>query len=444
MSTDSQRAEALLALARGRFGTLSSADEQLFRAVATGKSADYGIGDEKKDKPANSDKWGDDRTLAADRIAWLCTDRHARHLVTHQGIRLRGARIEGELALDNINVGFWLRFMECELLHGMNLRHSCIGGLNLGGSMTGPIDADGVKVTGSVFLRNGFRAVGEVRFLGAEIRGNLECTNGQFSNPQGVALFADGIKVVGDMFLRIGFMAEGKVRLPGAKIGGALQCHEIDSAAAMCLDLRAARVGTFFDDPVSWPDDGRLCLDGFIYERLDERAPRDAKFRVEWLRRQPKDKFLPQPYEQLAKVLRDSGHEGESKKILIAKNNDPARRKQMMWYQEIWYWIHRCTVAFGYRPERALLWMLGFFIAGALIFSLGDGHGCMRQLTEKSPTFNAFIYSLDTLLPIVDLQQEKYWVPAIGYPAYYLWLHIMAGWLLVSVFVAGLTRSVRS
>ena len=51
-------------------------------------------------------------------------------------------------------------------------------------------------------------------------------------------------------------------------------------------------------------------------------------------------------------------------------------------------------------------------------------------------------------LPIVDLHQEKYWLPDARkdygwlYQAY-LWLHIIFGWILTTVLVAGLTGLVK-
>jgi hypothetical protein len=78
------------------------------------------------------------------------------------------------------------------------------------------------------------------------------------------------------------------------------------------------------------------------------------------------------------------------------------------------------------------------------------------------PRFNALIFSVNTFLPLVDLYQDKFWLPnsqkgptvlhvfgvSLG-PSlgsllrWYLWLHIMAGWFFASMFVAGVTGLVR-
>ncbi len=84
--------------------------------------------------------------------------------------------------------------------------------------------ADGIKVSGDVFVCDEFKAEGEVRLVGADIGKNLECGSGTFKNSRGIALLADGIKVSGDVSLRAGFNAEGEVRLIRADIGRNFKC----------------------------------------------------------------------------------------------------------------------------------------------------------------------------------------------------------------------------
>jgi hypothetical protein len=62
--------------------------------------------------------------------------------------------------------------------------------------------------------------------------------------------------------------------------------------------------------------------------------------------------------------------------------------------------------------------------------------------------FKAPIYSLDVFLPIVDLHQESRWLPNMrngwGWALWtYMWIHIMAGWVLTSVFVAALAGLIK-
>jgi sRNA-binding regulator protein Hfq len=289
----------LLELAKKKYGILNEAERKLFQGVAKGESIDFSSApenDNENNNPANAKDWGEERILKADRIAWLCTEPKASALVTHRGIEIWGARIDGKLDLEFTRISFPLRIIACAFQEEMRLLHANIHSLYLNGTHTGPIwahglkvegdirlcdkfkangsvylisariggnlecdsaelratktareksnlnseqkksdekdmeskalDADGMEVKGSVFLRDGFKAAGEVSMVGATIGGNLECDRGHFINQDGKAITADGLTVKGNVFFRDGFTAEGEVRLMGAIIGGELDCSK--------------------------------------------------------------------------------------------------------------------------------------------------------------------------------------------------------------------------
>jgi len=75
------------------------------------------------------------------------------------------------------------------------------------------------------------------------------------------------------------------------------------------LDLRYADIATFHDAPASWPDKENLRLNGLVYNGFGDDTDASAAMRINWLHRQPDEPFHTQPYEQLAKVLKESGDE---------------------------------------------------------------------------------------------------------------------------------------
>jgi hypothetical protein len=375
--------------------------------------------------------------------------------------------------------------------------------------------ADRMTVEGDVFLNRGFHATGAVRLVGARIRGALACTNARFENPNGDALVADRMTVEGDVFLDRGFHATGAVRLVGARVGGRLSCTgarlensngnalnademtvegsvfldqkfyaigtvrlarariqgalvcteaRFENPNGIALNLEHARLGGIEDDEGSWPQRGRLRIDGLEYEGFaGDRTPTDARRRLEWLRRQLPD-FRPQPYDQLARVFRRMGREADAVEVLIAKQEDLIRHGKLSWWGRLTRRILGVTIGHGYRSGRALLWSLAFVIAGALIFGWANARGLMAPsspeiLTDPLyraggtippdyPRFEALFYSLDAFLPIVDLHQESFWLPDAGKPfgalvRVYLWIHIAAGWFLSTLFVSGVTGLVR-
>lgn len=68
----------------------------------------------------------------------------------------------------------------------------------------------------------------------------------------------------------------------------------------------------------------------------------------------------------------------------------------------------------------------------------------MATRTGEAPDFYSLAYSVDALLPVINLHQEEYWAPQDeGWNRTYLWIHIAAGWALTTLIALGLTSLVR-
>jgi hypothetical protein len=354
----------------------------------------------------------------------------------------------------------------------------CNGGKFVGlGEDKDALNAEGIDVKGDVFLSYGFQAKGEVRLYGASIGGSLDCHEGKFDNPEGDALNAEDIDVKGAVFLSDGFQAGGVVNLMRSRVDSTLAMHGIINPEKMELDLRFARIRTLKDDEKSWPQKEKIYLNDCVYETISHESLLDDKKRLEWLRLQNlKTDFSPQPYEQLAKVLRSLGHEDAAMHVLIGKQEDLRCYGKIGIRGRCWNRFLGITIAHGYKPHRALVYALIIVALGSFLFHYAYSQGLLSTSkfeTVKSthtsnlliipkayPKFNAVFYSLDLFLPIVDLRQKSYWQPnaepgnEISLPfkikwgwgsaiQYYFWLHIILGWMLTTLWVAGLTGLVR-
>jgi hypothetical protein len=285
------------------------------------------------------------------------------------------------------------------------------------------LSAEGATIKGTVFLDEGFQAKGGVRLPGADIGGTLTCSGGLFQNPEGYAIAARHLNVRDEIILQ-GMVIDGR------------------------LDLTHASIGYLIDDQQSWPAEGHLSIEGFEYTAITGDAPATADKRLEWLRRQPRETFVPQTYDQLATVFRRMGREADAIRVMIAKQEDLisfGRLTPWGWFgKQVLGW----TVGHGYRSWLALVWMAVFFLIGSTLFWQAELAGLMLASETQPPTFYAWLYSLDTLLPIVNLQQEDSWAPIpvgiLGLSAFlYLRLQIVVGWFLTTLFVAGVAGIVR-
>lgn len=603
-----ERTSYLERLAKKYFDDLYPSEKNLIRYVTIGEPADYNSNDPEVCDLDNYQCWDASRILRAEFVTWLCVDSEVTSLISHKGVRIKGARITGQIDLENAVLQFPLVLETCVMLDvpreeecAIVLRDAVVPKLSLAGSHTGPIDATGLHTKSSLCLCNGFHAKGEINLLNARIEGDLDCRKGKFENPHGKnAILADRMTVYGRVLMCEGFEAIGRVRLCATDIGWMLDCSDgtfkndnglallaagietkngsIWLARAKCsgsvhlgkarirydlccrdaelsnpegkalnlkgmalegsvflnankggkfsaegevtlerasiggnldcrgarfsnsgstalnakytrikgglilsamqtkpqggLDLGRAEAGHLAYDANSWPvkdkpegdepERDRLVLDGFVYGHIVDDAPGDAQVGYDWLHWQREGPFRPQPYEQLAAVLRRTGHDEDARKILIQKNKDRAKFDKLTPFAGFGHSILGATIDYGYRPQKALLWILAMVLFGWIIFYIGFEAGAMRSPVEEgyTGTPNSLVYSIDTFVPLLDLRQGNYWLPDseftgelkmkdFGLPVsgyalrIYLWFHIVLGWILTTLFVAGMTGLVR-
>jgi hypothetical protein len=388
------------------------------------------------------------RTQAASR--W---DRAIRALKCHRlhlrgSLYLRDCESKGELSFSGAQIG---GDIDCR-----NGQFHC----------TGDKDSTALRFTrieagGNIYLSSGFKAEGKVQLNGATIRGNVDCRGGTFCAPPSES---QDFAAPGEIF------SEDAVSLVSAQIRGALIAGPIERkeepAAAFhgSLDLKSAHIRVLVDSPEAWPRGAHasglrnvIHLDGFTYDRFAGIAPVDARLRKSWLKHQPaahvgRD-FKPQPFEQLIKVLKDMGHPEEAKRLAIERQGFLTRRRLAEWRSGphgmiralgalLWAATGGLLIGHGYRPLRVLFIMAAVGFACGFYFKLAaekgvfaprdsqvflheslkdcrpEAGGNWTKCTAKAggkfaeyPQFNPWVYSFNVLLPVVDLQQEKSWVP---------------------------------
>ena len=162
-------------------------------------------------------------------------------------------------------------------------------------------------------------------------------------------------------------------------------------------------------------------------------AARGSEWFVDWLARdQP---FTPQPYEQLAGVLREMGHGEEANDVLFAGRE---RARERAWDDGHWYsWtgqtLLKYTVGygFGYRYFWALYWVLGLVLIATIVL------GVTGQNQRNDGRTIGMWYSLDMLLPIIKLREKHYDIDLDGCARYYFYFHKIMGYVLASFLIAG-------
>jgi hypothetical protein len=504
-------ADKLEKLARGLFGNLSAAEVGLvrhapYRALAWSSPSDDP--DNPINNPAHGSAWGADRSIRAPIIAWLMTDPTASTMLDPSGLGIAGALVRGDLDLTYHKAMLPLTMLSCAIPDGIDFSFAHIQQIDLRRSWTGPISAEQAIVGGDITLRLG--TYDQIDLYRSEIGGTVDLTGAHLIGEQpfsaveatihGDVLFHEGFTTAGLIDMRIAHIGQGLsfnhaiftgtgvngLDAERAIIDGALYWVAITLGPHTQLDLSDAHAGSLWDDASSWPAPGNLTITGFVYGDFSG-GTTDGALRLDWLHRQPMDLWSqPQPYRQLAQVLSQDGAEEGATQVRIAKENALTEFAHLSVANRLWRSILRVTIGYGYRPLRALWWILAFVVVGAVLFSWGyrarlitptdeSAYECFVRTGEPPLhylSFSAFVYSLENFLPVVDLNQGTYWRPNPSHARHggeidpdepnpddgmtagrarvatmlrwYLWLHILAGWAITPLLFAGLSGLLRN
>ncbi|MBN6035755.1 oxidoreductase [Amycolatopsis sp. 195334CR] len=383
-----------------------------------------------------------DVTVGGNVLAWNATLQHherdvfsARRAKIAGNLHLTDAKVEGTLRLQGIEVGGSIDLYGTEVVKPA-VRPNTSFSVDV---RAGRIGRD------LVFTANRdrrFHAEGGVNLDGAVVARRVDLTGAvlQSSDRDGIAL--DVGSVTADEFALMPASApRGQVVLAGAH----------------CVTLN--------DNPELWEATEGLDLEDFRYDSMKvpigikDDAAVDQRIR---LLRRAMGGYRPGPYDQLAEMLRTSGNEEHASTVLF--------KKQQFRYESLadgyrflgplvrlWSWLQRSMVGYGYRPGRAVGWLLLLLIAGSVWFAAGhtdhpcltdtenyaqSGGRCAVNSDDKGLEWSPVLYTVDLLVPIVDFGNKGRWFMegadkwvAVGFTA--------MGWTLATTVAAGVTRALR-
>jgi len=345
-----------------------------------------------------------------------------------------GARIDGHaMLMGGFESDGDVRLVGIKLagdLRASNARLS--GDVNGDGQRGDALNLDQARIAGNVTLDQGFSATGLVRLKHARIDGDLDCTGAAFD-------------ALGDMAWR----GVKPLMLDRARIGGTLtlarQARPLHGASLAATDAQVLA-----DDATTWGE--QLTLDGFTYRQFGAAAPTGAAFRIDWLMRQDplhlhRD-FKAQPWRQLIKVLRQMRRADAAREVAVARESHWRRigrvgaglPRSLRWLARWGHGLLGAVAGYGYRPMRlvtalAVMWLAcgGLYWAAAENGAIAPSNPAVYndprlarcrasapsvepvnwtrcpELPPEHSAFSPFAYSLDLLLPFIDLRQRGQW-----------------------------------
>ncbi|RMI13554.1 hypothetical protein EBM89_03850 [Cellulomonas triticagri] len=432
---------------------------------------------------AGSSLYGIPHALALDG-AQVSSDIMAERLETNGEVRMHGAHIGGQLVLkaavlrnrDAVALNLDSVQIDEELLLGQGFATD--GSIWLTGAsidsiiMTGArvrnpgalaISADFLKLRGSLVMTHGTTISGQIRLVDASVSGQVALEGARLDNPDDVSLLADGLRATN---VRLGqnFVSRGSVRLVGARVASqfslkgstferpgehsAIEAESIDVGGTLFwAPRRMEGVASFaFSRIAIWSDAPRSIrfpcrLLGAKFGQLSAGPGRiSIAERIKWLRSDPSG-YTPASFKHLAERMRDGGHDREARQLLIVSEHLRRVQSGSRWSRPLRYLgslIMRWTVAYGYRPLLAVVWLAALIaLASFGLTRLPHGPTAHFQELQGAPApFNALYYSLDSVLPFIDLGYSR-WVPQGSAQVITVCL-VLLGWALATAVVTAL------
>ncbi|MGB6134315.1 MAG: hypothetical protein WBG54_21245 [Acidobacteriaceae bacterium] len=398
-------------------------------------------------------------------------------------IRMLNAHIEGDLGFDGAVITAKGRGLSLDKV-SVNGKVSLASGFRSDGSVNflaariqGDLDcagadlaAEGIslnlataQIQGHVYLRNGFKSRGQIHMHSTDIGNSIDLSGAALTGAVS-AVFLQEANVRGTISFCDGFASFGRVEVQSAHVGGnlvfdgcklaALYCANltlkgdlqwtgIQDARSTSLWLNGATIKSLRDERESWPGPGNLHLDGLQYEELTlhsarteadrrnnslgQEHPLKLADRVEWLRLQPpSEQAEPQPWMQLAALLRAKGNVDGAKRLLFELRRAQARSAHKV--------ARVCKIAFA-RLQQQPLWVLAPIVLitslATVFFWLASTQGAIAptereayvawstgsRLDAAYPRFNPFIYALENNLPLVRFGLDDKWAPDQAFKA---------------------------
>ena len=342
---------------------------------------------------------------------------------------------------------------------------SCSGAQLTGRDEDGyALTAAGIKVGGDVHLGDGFTAEGGISLISARLSGSLEVMPTRLAgneedadqdddDEEEVSLDASNAQITGALHWLPAEQVRGQVNLEGAAAG------ELKDDWTSCNGWENGH----------WPCGGRLNLDGFTYVSLGGYERTSADQRLTWIRSQYRRSdtswqgFATQPYEQLAAVYRHAGQDDQARKVAIARRADLRKYGNLNRYRRFGNWFLDWSIKYGYQTWRAATGLAALFVVFLAlsilaqhqhaIVPIGEIEGLhpapsVTQCMSNYPCFYPVGYTIDTVIPIINVHQTDYWGPDGHAPWGWAWLGLTwvvtgLGWALATLLVAGYTGLVR-
>jgi hypothetical protein len=183
--------------------------------------------------------------------------------------------------------------------------------------------------------------------------------------------------------------------------------------------------------------------------------------------------FTPQPYLQLANVVRAAGYDQAADKILLRLERNRTRWGNQGAWRQIGGWLYDLAIKRGFAPFRPLLYLMVLWVMTVGAFHAAGGNfvpakdnlfpeeqnksrlSCDELNKRALVGFSSWTYAFELVVPIITLEEKRNWV--FNSPSHcdarttapfvarmLVVLDPILGWIMTSFLVTGIAGLIRA
>jgi hypothetical protein len=339
--------------------------------------------------------------------------------------RLSRTKVEGKVLLKNLTVSRSISFSQSEIgdqLYFKNVKGGNISisdtKLSLAWAEQLDIERFGVTMTSSK---------------------NLRIDDSTLSGQLSISM-----REVNDIWLK-GTKSDG-LYITAEKVVKAVRLSDYDDQGMLALDID------------SWGDESAVFFRNVTAEtfmsfrrsellnRTDIRVPKKTTFigftfaNADWgdnpvpylkALMETSEDYNPSIYAALAKSYAAAGRTDLARDILIAQNDAERQSASTPWPRKAYLWAAAYLVAYGYRPELGLAWIVGFVFVSTAVFRSGAG----SVASGKQPR-SWFVFALDAVIPGISLDETHEKIAFLGWRQWFLYFLRFLGAVVVVLIIS--------
>jgi len=270
---------------------------------------------------------------------------------------------------------------------------------------------------------------------------DLDLTEAYVASDFSLSVVTDRPKYVGAEFLKVdGLMTLGSAPSAQSAGEGFFPISEFDLSHTRFQSLTIYGFNQQWLNPST---EGSASLDGFSFQYLyiDQATDFSAWSMLQFVDL-PRCRYSASPYLMLEQYFRSNGYPEWADDAYIKMRI--RQRREAIWKHRkagwIADWLLYQLTGYGRRPSRSLPVVLAFMLLGMFIFPNQNRMEPQDSKSNPGP-YSPFWYSLDLLLPIIELGAASTWRPKQDwwFGRTYAPLQRMAGWILLPLILAAIT-----